>query len=155
MRQRLKNRDSKSRIIVLLSDGDNNAGRVNPNTAAEAARALGIKVYTIGVGTDGYAPYPVGVDRFTGRTQYENVQSDFDPKTLTDVARIANSQFFRADSSHALEDIYATIDKLEKTTVQVNKYRQYQDLFRWFLGASLGCLALQIVLSQTTWRRLP
>ena len=152
---RLKSRESKSRIIVLLSDGDNNAGRVNPNTAAEAARALGIKVYTIGVGTDGFAPFPVGVDRFTGQAIYENVKSDFDPKTLTDVARIAESQFFRADSSSALEDIYAQINKLAKTTVQMNKFREYRDLFRWFLGASLGCLAVQMVLSQTTWRRLP
>ena len=152
---RLKNRSSKSRIVVLLSDGDNNAGRVNPNTAAEAARALGIRVYTIGVGTDGFAPLPVGVDRFTGQVSYQQVKSDFNPQTLTEVAKIANSQFFRADSSSALEDIYGHIDKLEKTTLQVNKFREYHDLFQWFLGASLGCLGLQMVLSQTLWRRLP
>ena len=152
---RLKNRSSKSRIVVLLSDGDNNAGRVNPNTAAEAARALGIKVYTIGVGADGFAPMPVGVDRFTGQVAYQQMKSDFNPQTLTEVARIANSQFFRADSSTALEDIYAQIDKLEKTTIQVNQFREYHDLFQWFLGAGLGCLGLQMVLSQTIWRRLP
>lgn len=152
---RLKNRESKSRIIVLLSDGDNNAGRVNPNTAAEAARALGIKVYTIGVGAEGSAPFPIGVDRFTGQVQYQMINSDFDPKTLMDVARIADSKFFRADSSSALEDIYTQINQLAKTTVQVNKFREYRDLFRWFLGAGLGCLTLQMVLSQTVWRRLP
>ena len=96
---RLKNREAKSRIIVLLSDGDNNAGRVNPDTAAEAVRVLGLKVYTIGVGTNGIAPYPVGKDPFTGETRYENVQVEYDEKTLREVARIANGQFFRADSS--------------------------------------------------------
>jgi Ca-activated chloride channel family protein len=151
---RLKNRQAKSRVIVLLSDGDNNAGRVNPDTAAEAARALGLKVYTIGVGTDGYAPYPMQ-DRFTGRTVYQNVKVDFNEKTLKDVARIADGQFFRADSSKSLQEIYAKIDQLEKTTIQVNKYRQYRDLFPWFVGMGVGCLILQMTLSQTIWRRLP
>ena len=151
---RLKNREAKSRVIVLLSDGDNNAGRINPNTAAEAARVLGLKVYTIGVGTNGFAPFPVGTD-FTGATQYEEIKVDFDPKTLSDVASIAGGKFFRADSSAALKDIYAQIDGLQKTTVAVNKFREYRDLFSWFVAASAGCLAVQLVLSQTRWRRLP
>jgi Ca-activated chloride channel family protein len=151
---RLKNREAKSRVIVLLSDGDNNAGRINPNTAAEAARVLGLKVYTIGVGTNGFAPFPVGKD-FTGATQYETIKVDFDAKTLSDVARIADGRFFRADSSAALKDIYAQIDSLQKTTVAVNKYREYRDLFPWFVTAALACLSVQLVLSQTVWRRLP
>lgn len=151
---RLKDRTAKSRVIVLLSDGGNNAGRINPETAAEAARVLGLKVYTIGVGTDGFAPYPVGRD-FTGQMHYENVKSDFDPKTLTDVARIAGGQYFRADSSAALKDIYAQIDRLQKSTVSINKYREYADLFPWFTGAALACLGFQMTLSQTLWRRLP
>ena len=152
---RLKNRTAKSRVIVLLSDGDNNAGRVNPDTAAEAVRALGLKIYTIGVGTNGYAPYPVGRDPFTGETQYQNIKVDFDEKTLSDVARIADGHFFRADSSAALEGIYKQIDQLEKTTVKVSKYREYRDLFPWFAAVATAFLAGQMALSQTLWKRLP
>ena len=151
---RLKDRTAKSRVIVLLSDGDNNAGRINPNTAAEAALALGLKVYTIGVGTNGFAPFPVGKD-FTGQMQYETIKVEFDAKTLSDVARIAEGKFFRADSSAALQDIYAQIDRLQKTTMAVNRYREYRDLFSWVAAAALGCLAVQLALSQTLWRRLP
>jgi Ca-activated chloride channel family protein len=151
---RLKDRDAKSRVIVLLSDGDNNSGRINPNTAAEAARVLGLKVYTIGVGTNGYAPFPVSKD-LMGVTQYETIKVDFDAKTLNDVATIAGGRFFRADSSAALQDIYAQIDSLQKTTVAVQKYREYRDLFPWFVGAALVCLSVQLIFSQTIWRRLP
>ena len=150
---RLKNREAKSRIIVLLSDGDNNAGRVNPNTAAEAAKALGLKVYTIGVGTNGIAPVPM-TDMF-GRTVYRNQQVEFDEQTLRQVATVAEGTFFRADSSQALEGIYAQIDKLEKSTVKVNKYREYRDLFRQFVGTGAACLGLYLALSQLLWRRLP
>ncbi|MBV9126878.1 MAG: VWA domain-containing protein, partial [Verrucomicrobia bacterium] len=152
---RLKNREatSKSRIIVLLSDGENNSGRISPDTAAEAVRALGLKVYTIGAGTDGYAPYPF-TDAF-GRTVYRNIKADYSEKTLSEVAQIADGKFFRADSTAALQDIFATIDKLEKTTVQVSKYRQYRDLFSWPLGLGAALLALHTLLAQTLWRRLP
>lgn len=152
---RLKNREAKSRIIVLLSDGDNNAGRVNPDTAAEAIRVLNLKVYTIGVGTNGMAPYPVRKDALTGETVYEEIQVEYDEKTLKDVARIASGQFFRADSSAKLEEIYAQIDKLEKTTVKVSKYREYRDWFGWLVATAVGCLGCHTVLSQTLWRRLP
>jgi Ca-activated chloride channel family protein len=151
---RLANREAKSRVIVLLSDGDNNSGRINPNTAAEAARVLGLKVYTIGVGTNGFAPFPVGKD-FTGATQYETIKVDFDAKTLSDVAQIAGGRFFRADSSAALKDIYAQIDSLQKTTVAVNKYREHRDLFAWPAAVALAGLFVHLVLSQTLWRRLP
>ena len=150
---RLRNRTAKSRIVVLLSDGDNNAGRVNPNTAAEAARALGLKVYTIGVGTNGIAPFPM-MDGF-GRTVYQDIQVEFDEQTLRDVARVAEGTFFRADSSRALEDIYAQIDKLEKSVAKVDKYREYRDLYRWFAGPAALCLGLYLALSQLLWRRLP
>ena len=160
---RLKNRDAKSRIIVLLSDGENNAGRINPDTAAEAVRALGLKIYTIGVGTDEMAPFPVmdprthqvAVDPFTGQKRYEMIRGEFGEKTLSEVARIAGGHFYRADSSEALAGIYSQIDKLEKSTVAVNKYREYRDLFRWFVGAGLTCLTCHLALMQTIWRRLP
>lgn len=152
---RLKNRekDSKSRIIVLLSDGENNSGRISPETAAEAVRALGLKVYTIGAGTDGYAPVPR--TDMLGRTVYLMQKADYSEKTLNDVARIADGKFFRADSTQALQAIFDTIDKLEKTTVQVSKYRQYRDLFGWFLSSGAALLALHLALTQTAWRRLP
>ncbi len=152
---RLKNRQARSRVVVLLSDGDNNAGRVSPDTAAEAARALGLKVYTIGVGTDGIAPVPVRRNPLTGEIEYEDRQVEYDEKTLREVAKIAEGQFFRADSSDKLESIYATIDKLEKTTVQVSKYREFRDLFGWFAAVAVSCLGCQMTLSQTLWRRLP
>ena len=152
---RLKNRQAKSRVIVLMSDGDNNAGRVNPDTAAEAARALDLKVYTIGVGTDGIAPVPVDRDRLTGAYIYEDRQVEYDETTLRNVAKVADGHYFRADSSAALEDIFSTIDKLEKTTVKISKYREYRDFFEWFAAVAAGCLGCQMALSQTLWRRLP
>ncbi len=152
---RLKNREAKSRIIVLLSDGENNAGRVNPDTAAEAVRALGLKIYTIGVGTNGMAPYPVGRDPFTGETQYQTIQAEFGEKALSEVARIAGGHFFRADSSKALEGIYAQIDQLEKTTVQISKYREYHDLFPWLAALASALLTGQMAFSQTLGKRLP
>ena len=152
---RLKNRQAKSRVIVLMSDGDNNSGRVNPDTAAEAAKALDLKVYTIGVGTDGIAPVPVDRDRLTGAYIYEDRQVEYDETTLKNVAKIADGHYFRADSSSALEGIFATIDKLEKTTVKISKYRQYRDFFEWFAALATGCLGCHLALSQTLWRRLP
>ncbi len=152
---RLKNRQAKSRVIVLLSDGENNAGRVSPDTAAEAALALGFKVYTIGVGTDGIAPVPVRRNPLTGEIEYEERQVEYDEKTLREVARIAQGQFFRADSSDKLQSIYTTIDKLEKTTVQMSKYREFRDLFGWCVTVAVGALGAQLALSQTLWRRLP
>ena len=152
---RLKNRQAKSRVVVLMSDGDNNAGRVNPDTAAEAVRALNLKIYTIGVGTEGIAPVPVGRNDLTGEYVYEDRQVDYDETTLRNVAKIADGHYFRADSSSALEGIFATIDKLEKTTVQISKYREYRDFFSWLTAVSVGCLGCHLVLSQTLWRRLP
>ena len=116
-------------------------------------RARGLKVYTIGAGTDGYAPVP-RTDMF-GRTVYLMQKADYSEKTLNDVARIADGKFFRADTTQALQSIFDTIDKLEKTTVQVSKYRQYRDLFGWFLSSGVALLAVHLGLSQTAWRRLP
>ena len=152
---RLKDRQAKSRVVVLMSDGDNNAGRVNPDTAAEAVRALGLKVYTIGVGSNGVAPVPVGRNNLTGEYVYENRQVDYDETTLRNVAKIADGHYFRADSSSALEGIFSTIDKLEKTTVKISKYREYRDFFGWFTAVAVGCLGCHMTLAQTLWRRLP
>jgi Ca-activated chloride channel family protein len=124
-----------------------------PLTAAEAAKALGIRIYTIGAGTEGEAPFPV-TNAF-GRTVYRNVLVKMDEKTLQDIANITNGRCFRATDTQSLNTIFAEIDKLEKSKVEVEKTAHYRDLFQWFLIPGLACLALEMLLSQTLWRRLP
>lgn len=150
---RLKEKEAKSRILVLLTDGDNNAGKVPPLTAAEAAKAIGIKVYTICAGTRGYAPMPVQ-DPF-GRKVYRNVKVDVDEETLKKIADLTNAKYYRATDTKTLTQIFEQIDKLEKSTVELNQYTQYRELFPWFLTAGFGLLALQTVLAQTAGRKLP
>ena len=150
---RLKDKEAKTKLVVLLTDGDNNAGKVMPLTAAEAAKALGIRIYTIGAGTEGEAPFPV-TNAF-GRTVYRNVLVKMDEKTLQDIANITNGRCFRATDTQSLNTIFAEIDKLEKSKVEVEKTAHYRDLFQWFLIPGLACLALEMLLSQTLWRRLP
>ena len=150
---RLKDKEAKTKLIVLLTDGDNNAGKVQPLTAAEAAKALGIRIYTIGAGTEGEAPFPL-TNQF-GRTVYRNVLVKFDEKTLQEIATMTSGQYFRATDTNSLRTIFGEIDKLEKSKVEVEKTAQYRDLFMWFLIPGLACLAIEILLSQTVWRRLP
>ena len=158
---RLEDRESKSRVIILLTDGDNNAGKVTPETAAEAAKALGIRLYAIGAGTNGIAPVPIfdqsgkPITDMFGHQVYQNAQVEFNEEGLKTVARIAGGQFYRAADTRSLENIYAQIDKMEKSTVAMTQYRQYRDLFPWFLGSGFALLALQMTLSQTIWRKLP
>ena len=151
---RLKDKEAKTKLIVLLTDGDNNAGKVQPLTAAEAAKALGIRIYTIGAGTEGEAPLPVGTNAF-GRTIYRNVLMKFDEKTLSEIATITNGQYFRATDTDSLRKIFSEIDKMEKTKIEVERTAQYRDLFQYFLIPGIACLLLEILLSQTIWRRLP
>jgi len=148
-------KNAKSRVIILLTDGDNNAGKISPATAAEAARAIGAKIYTIGAGTEGVVPFPI-MDRLGGRILgYEQRQFPIDVPSLQQIAKIGNGQFFRATDTRSLEEIYKQIDTLEKSTFEMKQYRQYQDLFPGFLAAGAGLLLLQTVLAQTVWRRLP
>jgi Ca-activated chloride channel family protein len=159
---RLNDKHSKSRAIVLLTDGDNNAGKVPPNTAAEAIKALHIKFYAIGIGTNGKAPFPV-LDPRTGKAAtdvmgnvlYEWALVSFNETGLKEVARIADGQFYRATDTESLEAIYHDIDKLEKSTVSVKKYQQYRDLFPICIMSACGLLLGQILLSQTIWKKLP
>ena len=150
---RLKDKDAKTKLVVLLTDGDNNAGKVMPLTAAEAAKALGIRVYTVGAGTKGEAPFPF-TDAF-GRTIYRNVEVDFDDKVLQQISDITDGKAFRATDTKSLEGIFREIDKLEKTKVEVQKIAQYRDIFPIFLLIGLCLLGAEILLSQTLWRRLP
>jgi Ca-activated chloride channel homolog len=159
---RLKDKASKSRVIVLLTDGENNAGKIPPPTAAEAVRALKIRFYAIGAGINGIAPAPVFNPRtgkpFTdmlGNIMYENQRVQFNEEGLKEVAKIADGQFFRATDTKSLEQIFRDIDKLEKTTVAVKKYQQYRDLFPACIMAGCSLLVAQILLSQTIWKKLP
>lgn len=151
---RLRDLKSKSKIVILMTDGQNNAGRIPPITAAEAAQALGIKTYTIGVGTRGTAPFPRGVDMF-GRKVYAQVPVDIDEKTLTEIATKTGGKYFRADSTDTLRRIYDEIDRLEKTEVEVKRFVQVKELFPWVVLPGLVLLLLELVLGQTIWRRLP
>lgn len=150
---RLKDKEAKSKIVVLLTDGDNNMGRVTPLTAAEAASALGIKVYTIGSGSRGTAPFPF-VDSF-GRTVYRQVPVEFDEEILQQIAAMTGGSYFRATDTQSLQHIFDEIDQLEKSQVEIQKVAQYRDLFAWFVFAGTVLLAMETFLGQTVWRRLP
>ena len=150
---RLRAEDGKSRIVVLLTDGVNNAGKIAPETAAEAARALGIKVYTIAAGTSGEAPVPV--TDANGRRRIVRARVDVDEETLARVASETGGRFFRATDTDSLARIYEEIDRLEKSPVTVTKYEKAEDLFAWALLPGLGLLLLEGVLANTRLRRLP
>jgi Ca-activated chloride channel family protein len=150
---RLRDIEAKSKIVVLMTDGQNNAGKIPPVTAAEAAQALGVRVYTIGIGTKGLARVPYR-DPF-GQTRYMDQQVDIDEETLTQVAQKTGGKYFRAENTAGLRKIYDEIDQLEKTEVEVKKYQRYRELFPWFVLGGLSLLLLEIILSNTVWRKLP
>lgn len=141
---RLRNVQSKSKIIVLMTDGANNSGKIDPITATEAAQALGVKIYTIGLGNS-------DIVRRMG------LPAGFlpDVSTLEKISQMTGAKFYRADNSEKLRNIYDEIDKLEKTEAVVNKYTQYKELFPWCLGAGAALLLIEILLAQTILRRLP
>ncbi|MCC6235364.1 MAG: VWA domain-containing protein [Verrucomicrobiales bacterium] len=150
---RLRDLDSKSRILIVMTDGQNNAGKVPPATAAEAAKALGVKVYTIGVGTRGVAPYPQR-DAF-GQVRYVPTNVDIDEELLTKIAEGTGAKYFRAVDMDTLRSIYDDIDAMEKTTAEVTTYQRYHEAFSWFAIPGLILLLLEIVLGHTVWRKLP
>ena len=150
---RLRELKSKSKIVILMTDGQNNAGKVPPLTAAEAAQSLGVKTYTIGVGTRGTAPMPR--QNVFGQKVYVQVPVDIDEETLKAVAAKTGGKYFRADSSETLRAIYDLIDKEEKTEVEVNKYVRIKELFPWAVVPGLLLLLLEVLLNHTVWRRLP
>ena len=157
---RLNDKHSKSRAIVLLTDGENNAGKISPNTAAEAVKALKIHFYAIGAGINGVAPAPIYTRQgpmtdMLGNILYQNQRVEFNEAGLRQVAQIANGQFFRATDTKSLEQIYSDIDKMEKSTVAVKKYQEYRDLFPVCIASACGLLVAQLLLSQTIWKKLP
>jgi len=150
---RLQELKSKSKIVILMTDGQNNAGKVPPLTAAEAAQALHVKVYTIGVGTRGMGQMPY-IDPF-GRKRHRPVPVDIDEKTLTEIAEKTGGKYYRADSSDTLRKIYEEIDKLERTEVETKKYVQVEELFKWVVIPGLLLLCAEVLLGHTIWRKLP
>ena len=150
---RLKDTKAKGKVIILLTDGRNNAGNISPLTAAEAARALGVKIYTIGAGTRGIAPYPVK-DRF-GNIVYKPVKADIDEDTLMKIASETGAGYFRATDTKSLEEIYDEINKLEKTPMEEKGYLEYRELFPIFLIPGILLLLLEIIISNTILRKVP
>lgn len=150
---RLRDRTARSRVVVLLTDGVNNAGKVSPAIAAEAARALGIRVYTIGAGTEGEAPMPVR-DAFGGE-RIMMVPVDVDEESLKQVADLTGGAFFRATDTDSLARIYEQIDAMEKSAESIKKFDRYRELYPWLLVPALLLLGLEIGLGETRLRRLP
>ena len=149
---RLKDSKTKSRVVILLTDGSNNRGDISPMTAAEIAKSYGIRVYTIGFGTNGVTRYPIQVN---GVTQYINARGDIDYKTLQDIALATNGNFYRATSRAELQQIYDDIDKLEKTKLMSKSFAHKDEAFGIFVTAALLLLLLEILLRLTIFRRIP
>lgn len=155
---RLKNSSAKSKVIILLTDGANNAGDIPPISAAEAAKELGIKIYTIGVGREGKVPIPVEVvNPFTGEkfTQEQMMESDLDEPTLQTIASSTDGKFFRAKNAESLKQIYDQIDKMEKTVIKTKTYLSYAEKFYPWVWAGFLVLLLELILQQTRFRRIP
>jgi Ca-activated chloride channel family protein len=150
---RLRELKSKSKIVILMTDGQNNAGKVDPLTAMQAAQALGVKVHAIGIGTRGMAPMPV----FMGgrKVGYQQQPVDIDEDTLQKIADKTGGKYYRADNAERFRQIYAEIDKLEKTEAVINKFAQFDELFPWFVTCGLALLLVEVALGQTLFRRLP
>lgn len=150
---RLRGLKSKSRIVILMTDGQDNSSKVPPLTAAEAAQALGVKVYTIGVGTRGTAPFPQ-VDPF-GRKYYVRMPVDIDEDVLKQISDKTGGKYYRADSAETLRNIYGEIDKLEKTEIEAKKFQFYEELYGYFVVPAAILFALELILGNTVWRKLP
>jgi len=148
----LKNSKAKSKVIILLTDGSNNMGDISPLTAAEIARTYGIRIYTIGIGSNGTAAYPVQVG---GTIQYISMPVEIDEKTLTQIAGITDGIYYRATSRSKLEKIYQEIDKLEKTKLNVKSFNKRTEEYQPFALLALLCVLLEILLRQTVLKKLP
>jgi Ca-activated chloride channel homolog len=149
----LRTTAAKSKVVILLTDGVNNSGKISPLAAAEAARALGVKVYTIGVGVRGKAPIPVRDE--AGKIHVVMANVDVDEKTLQAVADETGGQFYRATDTNSLQKIYDQINRYETSAQTIQKFEHVEELYRWPLFPSLALLGLGVLLQQTRFRRLP
>jgi len=150
---RLRASTAKSKFVVLLTDGQQNAGTIAPHTAAEAATALGIKVYTVGAGTRGMAPYPA-TDLF-GNKVYRPMAVDIDEDALKKVAEITKARYFRATDTESLREIYGEIDRAEKTEFEAPEFTEYREIYPYLLWPALLLLVLELLLAETALRKLP
>jgi len=150
---RLRTSKTKSKIVILLTDGVNNAGTISPLLAAEAAKALKIKVYTIGVGTKGLVPYPL--KDVYGRTVYQNIQIEMDEPSLRKIAEITGGKYYLASDTETLRKIYDDINRLEKSNIEHFGYRETNELFGYFLIPGLILLALEMLLVNTILFKIP
>jgi len=149
---RLKDSKAKSKVVILLTDGSNNMGDISPMTAAEIAKSLGIRVYTVGVGTNKVAPYPMSVG---GGVQYVNIPVEIDTKTLSEIASATEGDFYRATNTRELHKIYQEIDKLEKTKLNVKHYSKRYEAYQPFAVVAVLALLLEILLRITVFRKAP
>ena len=150
---RLRESGSKSKVVVLLTDGVNNRGQISPIMAAEIARDMGIKVYTIGVGTKGKAPMPA-VDMFGNQT-YVMADVEIDEQLLRNIAKTTGGEYFRAVDNEALKQIYARIDEMEKSEVQITHYTSYEELYFGWLLLGLLLLAAEFAMERLVLNRIP
>ena len=151
--KRLQASPAESKVVILLTDGSSNRGEIGPVTAAQMARALGVRVYTIGAGSQGTARVPVADP--LGGTRYATMRVDIDEPTLREVAEITGGRYFRATDTESLAEIYAEIDELERTEIEVQNFTQYGEEFPLPLGLGFLLLMLELGLSQTALRTLP
>ncbi len=152
---RLRDSEAESKVIILLTDGENNTGRVDPRTAARMAAALGVRIYPVGIGSNDPVPYPVGRDPRTGRTVYRNLIIPLNDRELEEIARTTGGEYLRADETGLLEEIFARIDELEKSPAEAVIYTEHRELFPAFLGSGFFALLAGAVLARTCFRRLP
>jgi len=141
---RLRDAQGRSKVLILLTDGVNNRGTIDPRTAAKAAAALGIRIYTIGVGSEGMAPVPVGRGVFGLR--YENRPVELDEPLLEFIAQASGGRYFRARDGQSLQRIYSQIDQLERSPIRAKRYVRYRELYRWPLGVALAALLVELTL---------
>jgi Ca-activated chloride channel family protein len=150
---RIKSSKAKSKVIILLTDGRNNSGEIDPLTAAELAKTFGIKIYTVGAGTKGLAPYPR--TNLLGYKVYQSLKIEIDDEGLTEIAKITGGRYFRATDTDSLKEVYKQIDNLEKTEMEVTKYTEYNELFHYLVIPALGIFLFEIVLANTRFKRIP
>lgn len=150
---RLRDSGAESRVIILLTDGVNNSGEIDPLTAAEIAKEFGIRVYTIGVGVAGEAIIPVDDPRF-GQT-FRRVVAEIDEKTLFEIARTTGGIYFRAKDEKALHEVFSEIDSLEKTEIKVERFTRYKDYYHGFILAGLAVFLLEILFSHFLFVKIP
>ena len=150
---RLRTGKTKSKVVVLLTDGENNGGLIDPKTAKEIAKALGVKVYTIGVGTEGFAPTPVQTS--TGAIIMQHEKVNIDEKLLTEIATETGGKYFRAKDNESLKQIYAEIDQMEKTKIEINTTRRFNEKYYPLVMLALLFIFLEVLFRYTVFRKFP